>query len=60
MAAKIEATPAIERASSKSTETEEKEFIPRGAIAFFSLMLGAFGLIWLGLYFLVLQRQFGL
>jgi len=39
-----------------SQPTDEK-FFPRGAIAFFAAMLGCFGLIWLGMYFLLVHRQ---
>jgi hypothetical protein len=35
----------------------EKEFFPRGAIAFFVTMIAGFGLIWLGVYLLLVQRQ---
>jgi hypothetical protein len=38
----------------------EKEFFPRGAIAFFASMILVYGLIWLGIYFLLLHRQAGL
>lgn len=38
----------------------EEGFFPRGAIAFFVTMLLAFGVIWLGLYFMLVQRQVGL
>ena len=51
---------ALEEVTSTSSGAEAKEFFPKGAIAFFGILLGAFGLIWLGLYLLVLQRQFGL
>ncbi len=35
------------------------EFFPKGAIAFFAAMLGGFLLIWLGMYWLLVQRQLG-
>jgi hypothetical protein len=38
----------------------DEEFFPRGAIMFFAVMIAAFGLIWLGIYFLLLHRQSGL
>lgn len=38
----------------------EEDFFPRGAIAFFALMIVGFGLIWLGIYLLLLHRQSGL
>lgn len=36
------------------------EFFPKGAIAFFAAMLVAFGLIWFGMYLLLVHRQLGL
>lgn len=42
-----------------SKQSDEK-FFPRGAITFFAVMIGAFGFIWLGIYFLLLHRQLGL
>lgn len=36
------------------------EFFPAGAIAFFVVMLVSFGLIWLGMYVLMIHRQVGL
>jgi hypothetical protein len=36
------------------------DFFPRGAIAFFAVMIAAYGLIWLGIYYLLLHRQLGL
>jgi hypothetical protein len=41
-------------------ERPEEDFFPRGAIAFFALMIVGFGLIWLGIYFLLLHRQSGI
>ncbi|MGA2694788.1 MAG: hypothetical protein ABSE92_01930 [Terriglobales bacterium] len=38
----------------------EDQFVPKGALAFFVLMLLSFGLIWLGMYWLTLHRQLGL
>jgi len=38
----------------------EEDFFPRGAIAFFAAMIAAYGLIWLGMYYLLLHRQLGL
>ncbi len=43
----------------KSNPTDE-EFFPRGAIMFFAVMIAVYGLIWLGIYFLLLHRQLGL
>ena len=34
-----------------------EEFFPKGAVAFFASMLLAFAVIWLGLYFMLVQRQ---
>lgn len=42
------------------THVENQEFYPKGAIAFFVTMLGAFSLIWLGMYALLVHRQLGL
>jgi hypothetical protein len=36
------------------------EFVPKGAIAFFIAMLVSFGLIWFGMYLLLLYRQLDL
>jgi hypothetical protein len=44
--------------ASKAATTEE--FYPKGAIAFFAAMLGAFALIWLGMYVLLVHRQLGI
>ncbi len=38
----------------------EKEFFPRGAIAFFAAVIGSYGLIWLGIFLLLIHRQSGL
>ena len=38
----------------------DAEFFPKGAIAFFVAMLVSFGLIWFGMYMLLLHRQVGL
>jgi hypothetical protein len=39
---------------------DDEDFFPRGAIAFFAVMIAAYGLIWLGIYCLLLHRQLGL
>lgn len=46
----------------KKTEESraEMEFFPKGAIAFFASMLVGFGLIWLGMYLLMVKREFWL
>ena len=43
--------------SNNNSEPAEGEFFPRGAIAFFTVMIAAYGLIWLAIYFLLLHRQ---
>ena len=45
--------------SNNDSEPAEEEFFPRGAIAFFTAMIAAYGLIWLAIYFLLLHRQSG-
>lgn len=35
---------------------DSKPFIPRGAIAFFILLLLLCGVIWFGIYYIMLQR----
>ena len=44
---------------SKENQAEE-EFVPRGAIAFFAAMIAFYGVIWLGIYFLLIHRQLGI
>jgi len=39
---------------------DEADFFPKGSIAFFVVMLASFGLIWLGMYLLLVHRQLGL
>ena len=39
---------------------DNEEFFPRGAIAFFGVVLVSYGLIWLGIYFLLIHRQSGI
>ena len=41
-------------------EAPEKEFFPRGAIAFFAVVIGSYGIIWLAIYLLLIHRQSGL
>jgi hypothetical protein len=43
--------------SKKEEESSSEEFFPKGALAFFAAMLIGFGLIWLGMYLLMVQRQ---
>jgi hypothetical protein len=44
----------------KQPPTTEPQFFPSGAIAFFVAMLVSFGLIWVGMYLLLVHRQLGL
>jgi len=46
--------------ASDDPKSTGEDFFPRGAIAFFAAMIAAYGLIWLGIYFLLLHRQSGL
>jgi hypothetical protein len=39
------------------TNEGDKEFVPRGAIAFFGALLVFFSAVWLGFYALLLHRQ---
>jgi len=39
------------------TSSKEAEFFPRGAIAFFVLMVTFFALVWLFFYVLMLRRH---
>lgn len=50
----------MDTGKANNPEVEKQEFYPKGAIAFFVAMLGAFGLIWLGMYVLLVHRQLGL
>jgi hypothetical protein len=43
-----------------AAESNENEFFPRGAIAFFVAMIVCYGIIWLGIYLLLVHRQAGL
>jgi hypothetical protein len=40
-----------------SSSVNGEVFFPKGAIAFFVTVLAGFGLIWLGIYLLLVQRQ---
>lgn len=46
--------------SRNTSAPDEKEFFPVGAIAFFISMILAYGVIWLGIYVLLLHRHVGL
>lgn len=50
----------ISESESSATVREKDVFVPRGAIAFFVAMLVAFGVIWLGMYEILVIRQSGL
>ena len=39
------------------TPSNEAEFSPRGAVAFFVLMVGFFSVVWLFLYVLMIRRH---
>ena len=36
---------------------QKEEFFPRGAITFFVTMIAGFGLIWLGMYWMLVHRN---
>lgn len=40
-----------------ATSARNEEFLPKGAIAFFAAVLAGFGLIWLAIYLLLVQRH---
>ena len=44
-------------ASMSETPSKEAEFFPKGAVAFFVLMLAFFSLVWLFFYFLMIRRH---
>jgi hypothetical protein len=46
--------------SNHDSKPEDKDFFPRGAIAFFAALIALYGIIWLGIYALLLHRQLGL
>jgi len=46
--------------NSDDSKPDDGSFFPRGAIAFFAAMIAAYGLSWLGFYYLLLHRQLGL
>jgi hypothetical protein len=41
-------------------EVVQREFFPRGALAFFGVVICSYGLIWLGIFLLLIHRQSGL
>lgn len=45
---------------SKASAPDEKGFFPVGAIAFFLAMIAGYGVIWLGIYLLLVHRHQGL
>ena len=48
------------KAPLQSATTSKEDFFPKGAVAFFAGVIITFGLIWLGLYALLVQRHTGL
>jgi len=46
--------------ATSETVREHDVMVPRGAVAFFVAMLVAFGVIWLGMYEILVVRQNGL
>jgi len=50
----------VETQGTPAEKAVSEEFFPKGAVAFFVTMLGAFSLIWLGMYLLLVHRQLGL
>jgi hypothetical protein len=52
------ATQPVSAAPENSSATGE--FFPRGAIAFFVAMILGYGVIWLGIYLLLVRRHSGL
>ena len=53
---KLEGLPVAQQGA--QSPEEPHDFVPKGAIAFFTAMLVGFALIWAGLYALMVQRQF--
>lgn len=49
-----------ERLIKDDSKPRGEDFFPRGAITFFAVMIAVFGLIWLGIYALLLHRHMGL
>jgi len=39
------------------TDLQEEKFIPKGAMAFFVLLITLCAVIWFGIYFLMLSRN---
>ena len=50
----------VSSSASATTVHEQDAMVPRGAIAFFALMLFAFAVMWLGMYEILAIRQSGL
>jgi hypothetical protein len=50
----------VEIRKEQNRKAGTEEFFPKGAIAFFAMMLGGFALIWLGMYMLLVHRQLGI
>jgi hypothetical protein len=47
----------VETRKAETSPDSNEAFFPKGAIAFFAAMLTGFGLIWLGMYLLMVQRK---
>jgi hypothetical protein len=45
------------RIKTGETPEKEREFFPRGAAAFFALMIAFFSLVWLSFYVLMILRH---
>lgn len=48
---------AVEVMEIAEAANQKEEFFPRGAIAFFVTMIAGFGLIWLGMYWMLVHRN---
>lgn len=48
---------AVEVMEIAGAANQKEEFFPRGAIAFFVTMIAGFGLIWLGMYWMLVHRN---
>lgn len=51
------AAEVAEVAQAREASPTEEEFFPKGAIAFFVTMIAGFGLIWLGMYWMLVHRN---
>lgn len=48
---------AVEVMETGEAASQKEEFFPRGSIAFFVTMIAGFGLIWLGMYWMLVHRN---